>query len=67
MTTTIKQGPYGGTYRETRYGEFETFFLYNMDSPTHSFSNGDVWDMKCYKTQKMAISKINKYIQSQVA
>jgi len=65
MTQTIKNGSYGGTISEQSDGLFRVFFLYNMDNPTHFHSNGDIWDMKLYKSAKTAAKKIKAFIAQQ--
>lgn len=65
MTQKIQNGNYGGTIRQQNDGEFIVFFLYNMLNPTRDHTDGDIWDMKYYKTEKTAINKLTKWIEAQ--
>jgi len=61
----IKENSYGGSIHTRNDGDgFDVYFLYNMGNPTNDYSNGDVWERKTYKTEKMAVNKIQKWIES---
>ena len=63
-TQTFQTGAYGGTVRQNSFGEYEATFLYNMEDPTHFGSTGDVSAIKVYKSENMAIRKVNAWIES---
>jgi len=59
---TLKNGNYGAQIQTRRDGEFDVYFLHNMNNPTHSFSTGDVSDLRTYKTKNMAVKKAQAWI-----
>lgn len=63
----IINGTYGANIHETKYGEFDVTFLYNIGTELHQTATGDVWERKTFKSQKTAERKVQKYFEMQGA